>query len=679
MPEILLTILIATVLYLLPGYLLLQLVDLRIDRTVRFFLALCLSLIIVPCVFIAGGNVYSYLPAGIPWLILVLLILGGVVIVRLRKSRLLIELVAASGEPISVRLWEKLAAWGWIAIFPLVALLPRLDMFIFGGSTRDAGTWDETWHLAQLVSVARTGLPPHHYLFPSISLSYYYGSWIYPAILGNLPWLEVPLARAMAIQAYVVTFAFLGLVYCFLLANYRKWWVRLTGLAFFTILGGFDLYASITNPANAEWWQGTVGWLVSGFQVSQFVTLYAWVPQHVAGGMAFVLTLLVWKNFNAPIWLKGILSAFALAFTFTTSPFVFLFFVLAGLVFAALHARELISGIKKSPGRQAVYTGIALAIFLLVTWQMILGVEGRSSFTLSQFRVPVFEALIGANRWSVAFDRVLTFLGFPLVASWIGLIELGLPFLLYLVWLIRRLYTREGLPDRFDALIALLPAVSFLIVTTIKDEGGGGNLAMRGLIPAQILVIFGALQLLDAFTWPALLWKRLVIVYLAGSVLLAQGVSALAEVRTDSLPVINETRQHLAGKPSMSWLKPYEYIPWLNQNTPRNALILEAGCLTAFDQPAYRWLERSRFIMPACGMQMDSFDRDRDFYIQAEWSRLKQLAQDTNNIMDLYKASDFPLKSKMPVYLVSWGSDPQWAGSGQQVYQDSFVTIYKLP
>ncbi len=679
MPEILLTILIAALLYLLPGYLLLQLVDLHVDRTTRFFIALCLSLIIVPCVFIAVGNIYSFIPAGLPWLILVLTIIAGVVIVIVRRSRLVINAVTAGGVPGAANRWEKVIAWGWIAIFPLVALLPRLDMFIFGGSTRDVGTWDETWHLAQLVSVARTGLPPQHYLFPSISLSYYYGSWIYPAVVGNLPWFEVPLSRAMAIQAYVVTFAFLGIVYCYLLANYRKGWVRLAGLAFFTILGGFDLYASLTNPANAEWWQGTVGWLVSGFQVSQFVTLYAWVPQHVAGGIAFVFTLLVWKNSSAPPVLKGALTALSLAFCFTTSPFVFLFFVLAVVIYAALHARSLIAAVRQAPLKLIATLGIALAIFLVITWQMVFGVTGRTSFELSGLRVPLFEGLIGANRWSILFDRILTFLGFPLVASWIGLIEIGLPFILYLAWLIRRLYTREGFPDRFDALFAVFPAVSLLVVMTIQDVGGGGNLAMRGLIPAQILVLLAALQPLESFTWPLELWKRLVIVYLAGCFLFAQGASALAEVRADSLPVLNETRQHLAGKPSMSWLKPHEYIAWLNKNTPRNALILEAGCITAFDQPAYRWLERSRYIMPACGMQMDSFDRDRDFYVASEWQQLKQLAQGSGNILELYQASNFRLKGKLPVYLVSWGSDPQWVGSGEQVYQDSFVTIYQLP
>lgn len=80
--------------------------------------------------------------------------------------------------------------------------------------------WDETWHLAQLTSVARTGIPPQHYLFPTLRLSYYYASWIYPAIIGNLPVFQVSLARAMAIQAYIQVFAFLGAVYCFLRYNF---------------------------------------------------------------------------------------------------------------------------------------------------------------------------------------------------------------------------------------------------------------------------------------------------------------------------------------------------------------------------------------------------------------------------------------------------------------------------
>ena len=82
--------------------------------------------------------------------------------------------------------------------------------------------------------------------------------------------------------------------------------------------------------------------------------------------------------------------------------------------------------------------------------------------------------------------------------------------------------------------------------------------------------------------------------------------------------------------------------------------------------------------MPACGVQMDLFNRDRDFYVPSEWRQLKQLALGSSDILELYQASDFWQKGKVPVYLVNRGSDPNGTGSGKQVYQESFVSIYLL-
>jgi hypothetical protein len=680
MSEIVFTILIAAVIYWLPGYLVLQLVDLQgASRTIRFCLAVCLSLIIVPSLFLAVSNVISFIPGAIPWFILVVILIAIAWLLKRTHRLLPVRFGTTGGEPLNAKWTEQVGAIGWIAIFSLVALLPRLDMFFFGGSTHIMGTWDETWHLAQLVSVARSGLPPQHYLFPTISLSYYYGSWIYPAILGNLPWLEVSLARAMALHAYIQTFAFLGLVYCLLLANYKRWWVRLAGLGFFTLIGGFDFYASMASSNTADWWQGSVGWLISGFQASQFVTLYAWVPQHLAGGMAFLMGWLVWKNLNCPVPVKIVLTSLMLAFCLTTSPFVFLFFGMSILLMIALNLKGFMSAFNQARKEYLISATLGVIIFLFITGRMLVGFSGRTSIGLSDFRVPIFESMIGPNHWSVPFDRLFTILGFPLVASWIGLIEFGLPFIFYVGWILQRVTSGKGFPNRLEALMATLPPLSFLLVMTLHDVGGGGNFTMRGLIPAQILIQFGALTWLETANWTAGRWKRVAAGYLVACFVVAQGSSALAQVQVDSMAVFTQTIQRLEGRPSVATDNPFQYVSWLNIHTTRNALVLEAGCMTTDDSAAYRWLERSRFIMPACGKQMALFDRDQDFYRPNEGRELKAAAVDKTDILELYQASAFRLKGKVPVYLVDWGNDPHWDGVGEMVYQDEFVGIIKLP
>jgi hypothetical protein len=92
------------------------------------------------------------------------------------------------------------------------------------------------------------------------------------------------------------------------------------------------------------------------------------------------------------------------------------------------------------------------------------------------------------------------FLGFPLVVSWIGLIEFGLPFLLYMVWFVRWIYSGKGFSNYFDTIYALFPPVSLFIVIFFRDVGGGGNFTMRGIIPAQIHILFSALNLLESAT-----------------------------------------------------------------------------------------------------------------------------------------------------------------------------------
>jgi membrane-bound acyltransferase YfiQ involved in biofilm formation len=92
------------------------------------------------------------------------------------------------------------------------------------------------------------------------------------------------------------------------------------------------------------------------------------------------------------------LTALSLAFCFTTSPFVFLFFSLAGGMYAILNYKALINVGKKEPVKLIALAIIGLLIFLLVTWRMILGISGRSTFVLSDMCVPVFEILNGSNR-----------------------------------------------------------------------------------------------------------------------------------------------------------------------------------------------------------------------------------------------------------------------------------------
>ena len=316
----LLTVLLAIPLYLLPGYIVLWMCNIRgMNQWTRLFFSLCISLVIVPVAFIFWGNFLHFIPGLVPYLILTafLAVLGG--ILRLHKKRPVIRFPELD---FPIAKLEKILAWAVIIFFTLITSLPGIGMFLQGDKTLTISPYDSVWHLAFLVSVARTGIPPAHYFFPTLKLFYYYASWIYPSILGNLPFLHVPLVRALVLHAFIQTFAFLGLIYFFLSYNFKRWWVRLMGLSFFTFMGGFDLFAGL--PAmKYEAWQSTVGWLISNLQIAQFSTWYEWVPQHVAGGMAFLLGLLLIKNLKMSPVVRSAALGFLLSFCFLSSTFVF--------------------------------------------------------------------------------------------------------------------------------------------------------------------------------------------------------------------------------------------------------------------------------------------------------------------------------------------------------------------
>ncbi|HLC04231.1 MAG TPA: hypothetical protein VJK02_14440, partial [Anaerolineales bacterium] len=318
---------VALLLYFVPGYLLLEWIDFPALRGLnRFLVALSISLVIVPSTFTMVGNLVHFQPGLWAWLALVLTLAIGALVLRRRKRRLHLGLILGGQDIHSPRRLERLVVVAFLALFAAAVNAPRLLMFFQGSMAMELGPWDESWHIQQLVSVARGGIPPSHYFFPSVDLGYYYGSWIYPAILGNLPLSPVSLMRAMSMHAYLQTFAFLGVVYLLLQLNLRSPWARLAGLAFFTCMGGFDLFARQPAVDDIEFWLRDPGWLSSSanMQISQFSTLYIWVPQHLAGGMAVLLMIFLYRNTASPTWLKLMCTGVLFGFCLTTSPFLFI-------------------------------------------------------------------------------------------------------------------------------------------------------------------------------------------------------------------------------------------------------------------------------------------------------------------------------------------------------------------
>jgi hypothetical protein len=687
MIDVFLIIVIAIILYLVPGYLLLSWFDLPgLSAYNRFFVALGVSLIFLPTVFVAVANIFPYQPGFWAWLVCVAVMAGLGILCRARGKFRMIwgDLEAGSNEP------RRLEKWGmglFLFIFAAFVNLPRLLMFLQGGQTLAVSPWDEHWHIAELVSVARTGIPPMHYFFPSIRLVYYYISWIYPAILTNLPVVDISLMRAMSLHVFIQIFAFLGLIYVVLQYNFKQAWLRWLGIAFFTVMGGLDLYAKLPGIDFVDWWQRDPSWLNGErIQISQFATLYAWVPHHIAAAMVLPFLVLLWKNTQTSYLIKAVATGLMLGFSLVTSPFVFLFLAIVLVIAFVTRWRVL----WENRGEVFFALVIMALLFVMITWHTVWVFSGhRSNLIWNDLRISLIERIRGDAQPYFLADRWLTILGLPLVGSAVLLVDMGLAFVLYLLWWGRRMLGQEHLGDTVEyAVLGIFPLVSILLVFLIRDDGGGTNFAMRGMIPAQMIIVYTALRLLQemAHFLQSFAWRRYALAYVVVCFITAQSFSMFAEIRSVSVDVVKLALWQECGWKTLLTRVSFDdyclikdefrYIPWLNGNTEKKALILEAGPLPE-DTVRFRWLERSRLLLPVDFSTLALSGYDKDFIAETEWQELMAQSAEMPDVLGWYHALQFRDKDKRPVYLVV-RQEMVLPDSAVLKYQDDFVKIFAL-
>ena len=664
-------VLLSAVLYLAPGLSVLSLLDLGpVPLGRRLFAGLCVSLVVVPYGYLVASLFGHVTPHSIH--LVVVSVAFGLVGAVLRNRRLRPQLSLAPPVARPTRL-ESLVVWALLLAFAALANIPRLDMFLAGGATRSIPLWDETWHLAQLVSVARSGIPPDHYLFPTVRLAYYYSAWIYPGISGGAS-IGLSLARAMAIHSWVISFAFAGLAYLILQRLVRTAPARLLGMSFFTILGGLDLFASLPSISQIDWWQARASWLVSHQQISQWITLYEWVPQHLSAGALFLMGLWLWRSLPDGSTIRNAALAALLGLSFSTSPFVFAAEVLAvGIVFFH-ERRSLVERMRRTPWPAFAFGAVLLVCVVVPALPLTRAyLLHESGISLNDWRVPLVEALRGGQAAYAPLDRALTLLGLPIIAFAVGFIELGAPLLLYVAWWIIRLTRRpDSTWSSLDILLALQPPLFFCLTILVQDSGGGG-LSMRGMIPSQALIcLAAAIALDDGVPWlNSNSVRRLGLAYMLAGFIVAQGSSAAAEWRDNSADLL---KWMWSGRPGE---RVFPYIEWLNTNSPMEALILEQGCPDV-DTPEYRWLERRRIVLPECAATMGLFERDRDFTILSEWREYREISTRAGgSTLELLGLLDIPGKDSLPVYEVVWPEQPL-PSTGTLVYADAMVKVFRI-
>ncbi len=684
--ELLISVLFALPLYILPGLAVLQIFQFngKFNLWDKLVTSIFISIVIVPYAFVAVGNFFHFIPNPIHLLAFSILLFIISLLFRRFDRRPSIGFIKYPDQ-IHIPRLERLFVWLFIIAYAIIANLPRIIMFVQGGQLMESSPGDEPWHIAELVSVARTGIPPMHYLFPDLKLAYYYAAWVYPAIVGNSSFIQVSLIRALAIHVFIVIFSFLAVIYYLIYSNVKFRLVRIAGILMFSIMGGFDLFAKLPGIEFIDWWPVVSRWITSNLQISQFTTLFVWVPHHVIAAMSFTLLLLVWRNLKSTLIIKAAISGILLGFCFITSPFVFMFSTFAITIIMLLNIKQLITERKQT----LLLLFIVVLLFSIGGWynSTLYVQQNNGGFSLRDFHVNVIEGLRGGSSYSKTADRILSVVGFPLLAGWIGVIELGLAFILYVMWIFKEFaFTTTSSPRPTILALAIFPMISMFLIFFIQDRGGGENFGMRGIIPAQICIVLAAIFFLDQVGLHIKLsgWQKWIGIYFFGCFLVAQSLSSVAEIREDAVRPVKvvmsvnfPVKFGLGEIISPNWPIPYDYIHWLNKNTPINALVLD-NCPPE-ENVQYRFLERIRFIDPRC-VPKDTlfFINDAAFIIQDEWDNLLQRANKAGNLLDLYSSSDWS-KKNIPTYYVDHGIAPVDPGKlGAMVYQDIYVIVYKL-
>jgi hypothetical protein len=670
--DILLLLLITPLAYGLPGYLLLETIGLHdLHRGTRLALSVVASLVIVPFYFVAVSNFIPFTPN--LWTALPLIaVLGASALWRRKVGGSALAIHSRVSEPAGRR--EAWLGWIWVLGFSLLINLPRLDFFVGGSAAAWASSGDEYWHLCELVSVAGSGLPPRHYFFPDVSLVYYYWSWIYPAILSNLQPQWFAPARTLALHSFVQTAAFIGLAWLILRWNIRDRWARAFGLWGITIAGGFDFFASLTLT-KFEDWQLRVPWLASTNQVSSFPNIYIWVPQHVAGAMAFLLGIALWRNARAPGWVRGVMLGVLMAFCLGTSAFVFLSAALASAVWFLLYRH-----LWRSRGF-LLSMACALPAFLLGAWYSLQLSIGRTDALLwNVFRVPVLEGLLQTNSVLIArIDQALTIVGFPVVTFWVMLVEMGLPFLLYLLWCV---FYGYGAKNRWHRFLAIFPPAFILLTYVMTDSDPGRNFITRGMIPVEVAILLGGAEALALWrAQPHTRAQRIAVGYGMAACMIVQMVTPFADIRDramQSLGTALDARipMEVAGITVADAVDPFPaksaYQVWINNNTPMDALVVEYGPLE--DTTIFRLLQRMRYLVPATADQLGHIQTDLDLLSLYSYAEFRARLGDSTPI-EAVSLSPYIGSHHPPVYFVV--RDSNQMALGALVYSDYFVRIYR--
>lgn len=202
-------------------------------------------------------------------------------------------------ETHGIRRWEILLLSTLSLLFFTSLLFPKIALL----TTNGVSVADDFDSVNKVLSLGYDLGQPPFFHFPLTRLSYYYYDYMLPGIVFQTTALSAQGAWFLHnLLEYAAILAFL-LYCCFSL--FQRQAARIFFFLSCTFLGGgFEYFLFLVRlllsatavpdaaiPDHLEWWARE--FLGLNIQISAFYTLFLWVPQHLMGGMIYLLILLL--------------------------------------------------------------------------------------------------------------------------------------------------------------------------------------------------------------------------------------------------------------------------------------------------------------------------------------------------------------------------------------------------
>ncbi|MCX6026230.1 MAG: hypothetical protein NTY23_08245 [Chloroflexi bacterium] len=211
----------------------------------------------------------------------------------------------------------------------------------------------------------------------------------------------------------------------------------------------------------------------------------------------------------------------------------------------------------------------------------------------------------------------------------------------------------------------------------VKDDGN--NIAMRGMLPAQLLIVLGAVAWVDSLHLRSMSrGYRVLLAYAAIVLLGSTAMATLFEIDYFARPGIGTSGVQLGRfarlfPASRQLPEGLTYLRWVNAETPRGALLVEPDAQVG--DARYWLLQRVRYLGPESLAALEEAAPDAIYHMPSQVATEKH--DGAEDLIRQALASKYVRENVSSVYVV-WRSPESLPIEGELVYSDATVRIFRV-